>query len=118
MSGSSQHSKLCSILLKEAYGANAEKVAMCLFCMGNLTFPQIVAHCRLRPSKVRLSFHHDLFHLFTIQCTQVQSVLRGLINYRLVEFDLPEDAKTGNKSTVPIYNLRKEHVLFLHRYIR
>lgn len=52
MSGSCQHSKLCSILLKEAYGVNAEKVAMCLFRMGNLTLPQLVMNCRMRPSKV------------------------------------------------------------------
>jgi RNA polymerase III subunit RPC82 helix-turn-helix domain len=118
MSGSSQHSKLCSILLKEAYGGNAEKVAMCLFTMGNLTLPQIIANCRLRPSKVCILFYTDQFQVLRAKCAQVQSVLRGLINYRLVEFDLPEDAKTGNKSTVPIYSLRKDHVLFLHRYIR
>ncbi|XP_059480033.1 DNA-directed RNA polymerase III subunit RPC3 isoform X2 [Neocloeon triangulifer] len=99
MSGTCQHAKLCSIMLKEAYGDLAEKVAMCLFRLGNLTLQQIIFHTNLK-------------------LTKVQHVLRGLINFGIVEFELPENAKTGVKSTVPVYFLRKDNILFLQRYIR
>ncbi|XP_065346314.1 DNA-directed RNA polymerase III subunit RPC3 [Cloeon dipterum] len=99
MSGTNQHSQLCSILLREAYGDHAVKVAMCLFRFGDLTFSQLASHSKLKQSKL-------------------QTVLKGLINFGLVKFEMGVDAKSGTQSNTPIYSLCKDRVLFLHRYIR